>query len=366
MLALLAALATAAHASGAAQDEYVLRGGDFVKTETPLPASPSGELQAVRQALADNQPKRAIKLATQWIKAHPGHADLPFAYTYRADAYVMNGNYYKSLFDYELVARAYPGSKIFPLVLERELEVATAFAHGMRRKFIGMRFLDATAEAEELLIRIQERAPGSRIAERAGKELADYYYRDGNMLLAAEAYAIFIDNYPRSKWAEHAHERQVTASLATFKGPRFDATGLYEAERRTLDYQDAFPGPAEAHGAKSTLVRIDESLANKSLTTARWYDKVGQHVSAQYMYSRVVLDHPNSAAAALAMQRLVEVNPKLADRVAEQAPRVRPKGQATPQDQPVLRPDTATDEPADVEVNAPIVDTPDFTEPNPQ
>lgn len=350
----------ASHLMAQEQEEYELRGGEFIKLQAPLPASPSGELAAIRKALADDEPKLAYKLAKKWIKANPNHPELAYAYVLRGDAQVMRGNLYKSLFDYELVARAYPGSPVFDTVLEREFEVAKAFTNGMKRKFAGIRFLDASAEAEEILIRIQERAPGSRIAERAGKELADFYFRDGQMLLAAEAYSIFLDNYPRSQWAEYAYERQITASLATFKGPRFDATGLYTAERKSVEFQEAFPGAAEALGTDETLVRIDESLAGKTLRTAQWYDRTDRKISAAYLYSRVVSDHPDSDAAGEAMTRLTELDPALADHVASQSPRLRPKGLP---DVP-LRPDSG-EEPK-VEIEAPVVPTPDLLEPEPQ
>ena len=348
------------HVHAAARDEFELRGGEFVKLQKPLPASPSGELAAIRQALADDKGKLAYKLASQWIDANPNHEDMPYAIALRGDSLLLRRKFYKSLFDYEVVARAYPGSPIFETVLERELEVALAFTNGTKRKFAGIRFLDAKAEAEEVLIRIQERAPGSRIAERAGKALSDYYYSDGQMLLAAEAYSIFIENYPRSQWAEFAYERQITASLATFRGPLYDATGLYTAERRSVEYDEAYPGAAEAYGTAETLIRIDESLAGKSLVEAQWYDRTGRDVSAAYMYSRVVSDHPNSDAAAEAMVRLQELNPKLAAHVAKRAPRLRPVGLPdVPQ-----RPETGDE--SDIEIDAPVDQTPNILEPEPQ
>jgi outer membrane assembly lipoprotein YfiO len=208
---------------------------------------------------------------------------------------------------------------------------------------------------------VQERSPGSRLAARAGKELADAYYRQGRMVIAGEAYSIFLENYPTSRWAEYAYERQISASLASFKGPRFDATGLFDAERRLVEYQQAFPGAAEAHGATEALVRIDESLATKSLVVADWYERTGQKISAAYMYSRVVTDHPNSAAAIEALARLARLDSKLADRVAERAPRLRPKGQVSPQTVPEARPETDREQPP-VEIEAPIIERPDMRE----
>jgi len=53
------------------------------------------------------------------------------------------------------------------------------------------------------------------------------------------------------------------------------------------------------------------------------------------------------------------INPKLAAVVVDKAPRLRPKGQATPQDVPTQRPESDTPV-EDVEINAPIQPTPDI------
>jgi outer membrane protein assembly factor BamD (BamD/ComL family) len=82
-----------------------------------------------------------------------------------------------------------------------------------------MRLLDAGDVAEELLIRIQERLPGSRLAELAGIELADYYFARRKMDLAAEMYSIFLQNNPRSEFVSKARRRLIYAHLASFKGP---------------------------------------------------------------------------------------------------------------------------------------------------
>lgn len=314
-----------------AQTEYELGERGFEAVEQPEPGTPAGELAAVRSALAEEKPDRARRLATQWIKAHPNHELRAEAYLLRGDAKAMDGNYYNALFDYEVVARGFPASDAFFTALERELEIARRFASGKNRKWLGMPIVPATGEAEELLIRIQERSPGSKLAERAGKALGDFYYRRGEMLLAAEMYGIFTENYTDSQWAEYAARRRINAHLGRFKGPRFDATGLLEAERQLLAYQEDYPAAAEAHAARELLVRVDESLAEKSLTAARYYDGQGERVSAVYMYGRVVTDHPDSAAAKEALAALDELDPERAEALREGDFERRPRGRLSPQ-----------------------------------
>ncbi len=304
-LGLVLLLTAASHVAG--QISYELNDEGFQKVDQPDPTSPTGRLQAARTALAEGEAKRATKLLNEWIGQNPYSPLMAEALLLRGDSWVARKEYYKSLFDYEKLLRQYPGSPQFKLALEREFEIAELFGSGVRRKLWGMRWITATGEAEELYIRIQERAPGSKLAERAGIALGDFYYDRGDMWLATEMYTIFSENYPRSQWSAHAMQRQIEANWALFKGPNFDATGLFEAERHLMKFKQEHPAEAERAGADEQLARIDEQLANKQLNVARWYERVNKMVSARYMYRRVVTDHPRSSAAIEAANRLREL-----------------------------------------------------------
>ncbi len=294
-----------------AQVEYELGPDGFEAVRQPAPGSPAGALQAARSALAGGDAARAERLASDWLEANPYHPLRAEAMVLRGDAQVAQGNYYLSLFDYERVCREYPGSPAFVVALERELEVARIFTNGTKRKVWGMRWLSAEAEAEELYIRIQERAPGGKLAETAGIELADWYYKDREMWLSSEMYDVFLENNPNSLWASHAMQRRAESHMARFKGPKFDATGLLEAERHLVTFQKAFPVDADRAGAAELMERIDDSLAEKDLIAARWYESQQKMVSAKFMYRRVAEGYPRSAAARKAAARLAELGERI-------------------------------------------------------
>ncbi len=278
--------------------------GTWKADKTYPPESPEGRLQAIRAKIADDEPGEAWDLADDWIDDYPSHSLIAHAYLLRGDAKAANKDYYKALFDYEYLVRAYYGSEHFQTALERELAIANLFANGVKRKLWGMRILSATGEAEELYIRIQERAPGSDVGERASLALGNFYYDTANMNQAAVAYDIFLINYPKSKHREQVMRRLIQASLATFKGPRFDPTGLLDASQRIRDYRAEFPARAEQMGADALLVRIEESLALKDYHNAAWFERRGEQVSAIYTYKRIARDYPKTAAARAAISRL--------------------------------------------------------------
>ncbi len=280
-----------------AQQRYDLEDGDWVKQPVHEPGSPEGKLNAIRKLIAQGEGKKAKHAADDWIEAHEGHALLAEAYLIRGDANVARKHFFKSLYDYEYVIRQFMGSEQFHTAMEREFELAKLFAGGMNRRLWGMRILPATDEAEEILVRIQERSPGSELGEMASLMLADYYFDKPQMDSATEAYDLFLINYPRSERREWAMLRLIQANLARFKGPRFDATGLIDAGQRLKTYRAEYPSSAQRIGVGALLIRIDESLAMRDMVAADWHVKRKQSLSAIYLYQRVVTDYPQTAAA---------------------------------------------------------------------
>ena len=304
-LAIAAALAISS--TGLAQEKrYELTTDD---QWAPLAeADPDGEeaqLLEVRKALGLDEPKRALNLVTGFLERSPFSKWRPEALLLQGDAKLALGDEYDALMVYEQLIRRYPGSGVFVTALEREYEIAKEYANGLRRKLWGtFRILDASDEAEELLIRIQERLPGSTLAEKAGMTLADFYFDRRDLFMAAEAYDIFIENYPRSTEIDKARLRLIYSYLANFRGPEYDALGLLEAQARLRELQVTRPALAQKVGAEALLVRVYESDATKMLATAKWYLEVEDPISAEYTIRRMIEAYPDSIAALSALEMI--------------------------------------------------------------
>jgi outer membrane protein assembly factor BamD (BamD/ComL family) len=304
------------------QEVFELSDADdtWVGETTIDPATPEGQLALARRALAAGDGQRAEFLATRWIDRYPQHPSMAQALLVRGDARRARRDYYKALFDYETIARQHPGSDVFITALERELEIAKMFATGTRRRLWGMRIIDASDEAEELLIRVQERLPGSRLAEQAGLALGDFYFTRRKMTLAAEMYSLFIENFPRSEHVGKARKRLIYAHLASFKGPEFDAGGLYEARTRLRQLKAVDPLVAQQMGADALLLRIDESIARKMFTTAQWYQSTGDVIAAELTIRHLVERYPRTVATVDALRLAPAIVARLPESIVAEAP----------------------------------------------
>lgn len=308
----------------AAQPTHELDDSDtFVQLAEPDPTTHAGQLHLIRRTLVSGDASKAESEAEKWIEANPTSGLLVEATLLKADAIAAQGDYYRSLKDYELVIGLYPGTEQYRTAIEREYDIAKLFVGGLHRmgRWIPLRLYAADDTGVELLIRVQERLPGSALGEKASIDIGDYYFDKGDMEMASEAYDLFLLNYPTSRQREWAMLRLIQASLARYKGPQFDPSGLTDAAQRLREYSRDYPAAAEKIGAEALTVRINESLAKKKLVTAQWYEERGLKRGAITMYRNVVQDYPGSAAALEALEELKErgepvIDPRKAKRQA--------------------------------------------------
>jgi outer membrane assembly lipoprotein YfiO len=325
-VAALAAMLLATSSSAFAQSEaFTLDQSDrWARTGELDPASDEAQLLEARRALLDNDPSRAKLLADRFLASRPLSPLRAEAFLIRGDAKFALDDEYEALFDYEEIARRYAGSEVFVAALEREYTIAKLYAGGLRRRFFGtFRVVSTYDDAQELLIRIQERLPGSELAEQAGMTLADFYFDNRELSLAADAYDLFIQNYPKSPNITKARLRLIYSYLAGFKGPDYDATGLIEAKSRLRDLQVTQPSLAQDIGAEAILVRIYESEASKLLSTADWYWRANDAISAELFIRRLVKQYPDSVATLDALRVIPRVIAKLPQSVIRGAPDYR-------------------------------------------
>ncbi|MGP1273398.1 MAG: outer membrane protein assembly factor BamD [Phycisphaerales bacterium] len=304
--AIAAALLAASVSAQSQRLELNLEEG-WQQLERPADTVDRELLDIARRLIAEGEPDRARHLLDDWIDRNEltGAPDLAEALRLRGDARLADGNEFRALFDYERVIREFPGSAEFPIAVEREIDIAVLYLNGLSKPFLGLRIESAKSTGEELLIRAQERMPGSRLAERAAIILADYYYRTRDLPLATEMYDIFLRNYPDSPYRKRSMLNRVYATIATFKGPAYDGLGLLEAKLLIEQFVRDYPADADRLLVTDALLaRIDESAAAQQLVTARWYLSNDDPASAVYTIRRLLREHPGTVAAARGLQIL--------------------------------------------------------------
>lgn len=278
--------------------------GEWVTEEAPEETGPGDELGAGRALLAEGQPGKARKILQNWIKANGEDNDRYYEAVFLlAETWFESKDYYRAYEQYELVIEN-TGGELFHAALNRERDVALAFLSGQKRIVWRVFRFPAMDEAIDILDRIWERVPGTRLGEEALRTKADYRFNKGEMDLAQDEYANLAQQFPSGKYAQFAMMRSAVAAEAAFPGIKFDDRPLLDADERYRQVQTAYPTYAERENVPQRLEGIRQQRAAKDLDIGKWYERTRQRPAAEYYYRLVLEDWGDTLAAAEARQRL--------------------------------------------------------------
>ncbi len=280
----------------------------WVQTQAPEPGSDEALIAKARAYLADDRPGQAAAILTPWLErnASTNNPWVSAALLARGDARVALGEEFKALYDYEAIARQFAQSEEFPLSVEREMDIARLYLGGMRKKLFGLRLFSARDEGIELLIRAQERMPGSALAEQAAIELADYYFDHRDMPMARIGYDLYLLNFPGGSNQSKAFAGRIFANIGLYHGPEYDASSLLNAREQISGFERAYPADAQRLEMQEWSEQIKEALGAEKLEAALWYLDRGDGPSARLTLRRLVRQHPTTQAAARAIDILTQ------------------------------------------------------------
>lgn len=308
LVTVVAALGLIGPGALAQSTEYRLdAGGEWDQVSAPEPGSDAALMAEMRRLLADGQASEVRRRMDAWLEENKtsNNPERPQALLLRGNALLVLDREFTSLYDYEDIIRNHPQSAEFVRAIERELDIADLYAAGLKLRSFGIRYADPEPIVREIYIRTGERVPGSELAERALLSLADYYYARRDMPLARDSYDVYLLNFPDGPNAQHARARRIYTDIARFKGPRYDASGLLDAEVRIRNFLARYGQAARDAGIDEGLItRIDESIAAQQLDAAQWYLTQDDWPSARYTLRRLLRSHPESIAAQRAQDML--------------------------------------------------------------
>ncbi|MGH7176661.1 MAG: hypothetical protein ACREJC_04710, partial [Tepidisphaeraceae bacterium] len=188
----------AALAAGADEPQTEeLRGGRFVpvsKAATVPVVDPT--LVRVEELIQQRRFSSARDMCVNWLLANKASPQRDRGLYLEACALYGYGNRMKAFFYLDELMDEYPESTLFYQALEKQYEIADAYLNGYKRRLFGIPLLSATHEGIEMMYRIQQRSPGSPLAAKALLRTADYYFKDGQYDLSADAYAAYARSYP--------------------------------------------------------------------------------------------------------------------------------------------------------------------------
>jgi outer membrane assembly lipoprotein YfiO len=305
VLLMLLAMAPVARAAPATLE---FRNGRWVPVQAPATAPTNdATLDQVERLLKNGQPSSARKLLLWWIRNNPNSPLRDRGVFLLGQVYFDLDDRILAFYHFDEVMDTWPDSPLFSAALARQYEIADAYLSGYKRTFLGMRIVDTTGEAIEMMFRIQQRAPGSPLAEKALLRTADFYYSDAQFDLAADAYAAYVHSYPRSPYVPKVRLRQAFSSLAQFRGTRFDATAMIDARAQLADLLNNYPALSREENVAEWIANIDRTFAKKFYERASFYRRTHEPQAAAYTLRQLMAAYPASPEADHARKELAQL-----------------------------------------------------------
>ncbi|HEX3358656.1 MAG TPA: outer membrane protein assembly factor BamD [Tepidisphaeraceae bacterium] len=265
------------------------------------------QLDATEDMISAGRNKEAISRLIDYLKYNRSSPVRDRALYLMGEAQYRYGDRIKAFYYLDELLDTFPASDLYYPALSKQYDIADSFLNGYKRRVFGFVKISAEEEGVEMLFRVQQRSPGSELAEKSLLRTADYYYADSQFDLAADAYAVYIHSYSRSPLISRVKLRQAYSNLAQFRGLKFDPTPVIDARAQLLALTADFPDVAQQENIPALLDRIDATFAKKLYVTAAFYVRTHERRAAAYIYSYLVSAYPDSPEAAKAKTELLHL-----------------------------------------------------------
>lgn len=290
----------------------------WVDQARPPEAGPLDELDEARRLLAVGEPKDARKLLEAWLETNYDSDRYYEGVLLLGETWFESREFWRAVERFQEVAENAAGG-LFHRANERCVDVARAFLSGQKRIVWRILRLPAYDEGLEILDRVWQREPGTRLGEVALKLRADHYYKSGDVDLAQDEYANLVQQFPSGRYVQLAMLRTAQAAEAAFPGVKFDERPLIEAQERYRQLSAAFPAYARHEKVDERLEGIRQTRADKDLDIARWYQHTGRSDAAEYYYRLILTDWPGTLAAVEAQARLQAMGVEMSEPATQES-----------------------------------------------
>ncbi len=263
-----------------------------VDQTAPAPSAVSEQanpvLDQVEASLTARRFGDARDQALAWLLANPTSPDRDRGLLLMARSLVGTGDRVRAFYYCDELMDTYPQSDRFPEALKLQFDIANEYLAGAKDKLLGLRILGRKDEAVEMLFRIQQKSPGSPLADEALLRTADHYWAAGEFDLAADTYGFYAKTYPRSPITPQVRLREAYSNSAQFKGARYDPTPIINARTQMSELSIEYPEMAQKESLDSKVLQADRQLARRLYLTADFYRRTGKPKAAAHLCNRLI------------------------------------------------------------------------------
>src|SRR3989339_539859 len=246
------------------------------------------QVSQLKQAFGEGNNKNAMKIFKKLIISHPAVAGEDFYSYIEAEIEFGNSHYTRAVRKYIEFMDKYPKSAFYEAALGRLDQIATAYLNGRKKVVLGFIRIKGYAEGVKIMERIIERDGDGPLAQKAAVAIASHHEKTHNWAEAYDEWSFVHSRWPDGDIGKESLLAMGRTKHAGYQGPRYDASWLVSAKSYYQDFAQRYPSEAKELKMTEKIEQIDEQIAYKQLTIAKYYQSTKSGQAANLYYQMVV------------------------------------------------------------------------------
>ncbi len=281
----------------AAQSWRLEKGGALKALEPQGPDKYLLAVSEIKKLLEAGRAEAAGKAIEQLKKDFPEIAGKDLDAFFEAEMLFCRGKFVKAVRSYDKFLDEFPKSELFAAALDRQFAIAAAFLAGRKISVLKVFKIRAYAQGEKIMERITDRAGDAPIAVTAAVAAAESLEKRTEFDEAYHKWSQISSQWPSGQTAKEALLAMARCKHASYRGPKYDASGLISAKSYYENFTLRYPQEAKKLQLDRKLEQINEQLAYKQFSVGRYYERTESAVPANLYYQMVKDNWPQTVAA---------------------------------------------------------------------
>jgi outer membrane protein assembly factor BamD (BamD/ComL family) len=285
-----------------AETMYLDKDGTWKSVSSDKDSLYLSEIAKAKQLVTEGNTKEAAAALNGLKSTFPQLKDQGVDLFIEAELLFANRKFIKAAEKYTNFLDEHPGSDLYDAAVDRLYQIGNAFLHGQKKPLLSIFRVSAYEDGEKIMTAIADRLGDAPISKQALIAVATSYERRHSYRDAYRAWSDVHARWPAGEIGRDALYGMAVNMQSAYKGPKYESASLVSSRGYYVQLKSQYPEYAASIGVDKTLGRIDEQIAEKELTVARYYRKTGCVPGAEMYLGEVVAKWPNTLAADQARQ----------------------------------------------------------------
>jgi len=229
---------------------------------------------------------------------------------YTGLCYENMGKFYIAFQNYQKTIDNFPHIDNTDEIIAREFNIANIFAVKESPKVLGTDIMTSMERAIEIYKKVVDNSPYGKLADEAQFKLGEALKKVERYDEAIVAFQKIVDDYPSSSFAEKAKYEVATCAYKSSLKPDYDIESTDKAIKAFEEFSQENSADDLSKEATSTIQRLKDRSAEKSMSVAKFYESQKHYESAIIYYQDVLDRFPDSSFINTANAKIEELKRK--------------------------------------------------------